>query len=97
MRVVAAAALAVGVNVSAAGARAQGAAPAAEPQESQQDELSRRATDPTASPPSFSLINDVTISYRDQPDGTSIDETGYDLRFQPVILSRPGAPPTSCG
>ena len=53
--------------------------------ESQQDELSRRATDPTASPPTFSLINDVTFSYRDRADGTPIDDTGYALRFQPVI------------
>ena len=60
------------------------AAPAASG-ESQQDELSRRATDPTASPPTFSLINDVTFSYRDRADGTPVDDTGYALRFQPVI------------
>jgi hypothetical protein len=60
------------------------AAPAASG-ESQQDELSRRATDPTASPPTFSFINDVTFSYRDRADGTPVDDTGYALRFQPVI------------
>jgi hypothetical protein len=53
--------------------------------ESEQDELSRRATDPTASPPSFAAINDVTTSYRDLEDGTPIDEDGYQLRFQPVV------------
>ena len=53
--------------------------------ESQQDELSRRATDPTASPLTFSFINDVTFSYRGRADGTPIDDTGYALRFQPVI------------
>ena len=31
------------------------------------------------------LINDVTFSYRDLADGTPIDDTGYALRFQPVI------------
>jgi len=54
------------------------AAPSAE---SERDELSRRATDPTASPPTFSLINDVTFSYRDRADGTPVDDTGYALRF----------------
>ncbi len=76
-RVVAAAALAAGLLVPAT--------TAAESAESQQDELSRRATDPTASPPNFSFINDVAFSYRDQADGTPIDDTGYALRFQPVI------------
>jgi hypothetical protein len=56
--------------------------------ESQQDELSRRATDPTASPPTFSLINDVTFNYRNLADGTPVDDTGYALRFQPVIPFR---------
>ena len=61
---------------------------AAEPataQESQQDELARRATDPTSSPPSFALINDFTFSYWDLADGTEVDDTGYALRFQPVL------------
>jgi hypothetical protein len=78
--------LAVGFLVGiapAAAADAPGAS--ALPAESQQDELSRRVTDPTASPPSFSLINDVTIDYRDRADGTAIDDTGYQLRFQPVV------------
>jgi len=60
------------------------AAPAASG-ESQADELSRRSTDPTASPPTFSFINDVTFSYWDRADGTPVDDTGYALRFQPVI------------
>lgn len=55
---------------------------------SQQEDLARRATDPTASPPNFSFINDVTFSYADQSDGTPVDDTGYDLRFQPVIPFR---------
>ena len=57
----------------------------AESQENQQDELARRATDPTASPPNFSFINDVAFDYYDLADGTPIDDTGYELRFQPVI------------
>jgi hypothetical protein len=57
----------------------------AEPAESAQDELSRRATDPTASPLTFGLINDVTTSYRDLEDGTPIDESGYLLKLQPVL------------
>jgi len=62
-----------------------GAPPAAEAGESEQDELSRRATDPTASPPSLALINDWTTSYRDLADGTPVEGTGYQLRFQPVV------------
>ena len=60
-------------------------ASSAAPAESAQDELSRRATDPTASPLTFGLINDVTTSYRDRADGTPIDENGYQLKFQPVL------------
>jgi hypothetical protein len=60
-------------------------APAQSGSESGQDELSRRATDPTASPPSFGLINEVTTSYRDLEDGAPVDETGYQLRFQPIV------------
>ena len=60
-------------------------APSAPPAESAQDELSRRATDPTASPLTFGFINDVTTSYRDLEDGTPIDENGYLLKFQPVL------------
>ena len=81
-------ALAAGLLAPVASTR--GDEPASGPQpapagESQADELSRRATDPTSSPPSFSLINDVTFSYRDLADGTEVDGPGYDLRFQPVI------------
>ena len=77
VRVFATAALAVGLLALAT-------APASA-QESEQEELSRRATDPTASPPNFSFINDFTLSYRDQSDGTPIDENGYLLKFQPVV------------
>jgi hypothetical protein len=58
---------------------------AQEPKPSQQEELARRATDPTASPPNFSFINALSLSYQDRVDGRPVDGTGYDLRFQPVI------------
>jgi hypothetical protein len=64
---------------------AEPTAPPPAPAESERDELSRRATDPTASPLTFGLINDVTTSYRDLEDGTPIDEDGYQLKLQPVI------------
>ena len=67
-----------------AGAATATNAPSAS-QESEANELSRRATDPTASPPNFSFINDFTLSYRDLADGTPVDENGYTLKFQPVI------------
>jgi len=74
------AALAAGFLILAAGARAdEGVA------ESQQDELSRRATDPTSSPTSFGLINDFTTSYRDLAGGAPVGGTGYQVRFQPII------------
>jgi hypothetical protein len=53
--------------------------------ESQQDELSRRATDPTASPPSFAGIGEWTTGYRDLADGTPVDEDGFAVRFQTVV------------
>ena len=96
-------ALAAGLFVPAAGVLAGDAGPPAapeegtaaaaqpapgEPQESEQDELARRATDPTASPPTFSLINDVTTSYWDRADGAPVDGSGYQLRFQPVVPFR---------
>jgi len=49
------------------------------------EELARRATDPTASPMSFGFINAFTMSYEDQSDGTPVDGTGYELKFQPVL------------
>lgn len=64
---------------------APAAASATAPGESQQDELSRRATDPTASPPSVALISDFTFDYQDRPDGIPIDEDGVELRFQSVV------------
>ena len=88
-RGIAVVALAAGLLVPVASARADEAAqdpkPMAAPSESEQDELSRRATDPTASPPNFGFISDVTTSYRDLEDGTPIDETGHQLKFQPVV------------
>ena len=89
--------VAMGMLLAAASARAQDSppasgsptgSPAAAPtarQESAEDELSRRATDPTNSPPSFAFINDVTLDYRSLADGTAIEGTGYQLRFQPVV------------
>lgn len=74
------AALAAGFLILAAGARADEG-----PAESREDELSRRATDPTASPPSFAFINDVTTSYRETAGGAPVDGTGYQIRFQPVV------------
>ena len=71
------------VAATTGAAQPPGAPP--ESTESERDELSRRATDPTASPLNFGLINDVTTSYRDREDGTPIDENGYTLKFQPVI------------
>jgi hypothetical protein len=53
--------------------------------ESEADELSRRATDPTSSPPNIGLINDFTLDYRDRADGTPKDGTGYQIRLQPVV------------
>jgi len=53
--------------------------------ESETEALARRATDPTSSPPSFGFVNDFGLDYRDLADGTPIDETGYALRFQPVV------------
>ena len=46
------------------------------------DELSREATDPTASLMAFNLINDFRTSYH------GLDDTGYEFRFQPVIPFR---------
>ncbi len=40
---------------------------------------------PPHRPPNFGFISDVTTSYRDLEDGTPIDETGYQLKFQPVV------------
>jgi hypothetical protein len=77
-------ALAAGPSGPAADARAEEVRPA----ESQQDELSRRATDPTSSPPSFALVNDFTLDYRDEADGTPVNGTGYALKFQPVVPFR---------
>jgi hypothetical protein len=70
--------------VATTGAAQPAAAPAPSA-ESERDELSRRATDPTASPLTFGVINDVMTSYRDLEGGTPIDENGYTLKFQPVI------------
>jgi hypothetical protein len=55
---------------------------------SQQDELARQATDPTASPMNFAFINVFRTDYSDLPDGTPVGGTGYDLKFQPVLPFR---------
>ncbi len=57
----------------------------AQQQPTQQEDLARRATDPTASPPSFSFIPDLSFTFSDRSDGTAVNGTGFDLRFQPVI------------
>jgi hypothetical protein len=43
------------------------------------DELSKQATDPTASLMAFNLTNDFRTSFH------GLDDTGYEFRFQPVI------------
>lgn len=55
------------------------------PAESQADELSRRATDPTASPMTFSLIGDVATDFYDLPGGTAVEGSSTELKFQPVL------------
>jgi hypothetical protein len=46
------------------------------------DDLSRQATDPTASLMSFNLINDFRTSFYD------LDDNGFEFRFQPVVPFR---------
>ena len=46
------------------------------------DELSRQATDPTASLMSFNFINDVRTSFY------GVDDDGFEFRFQPVVPFR---------
>ncbi len=46
------------------------------------DELSKQATDPTASLMSFNFINDFQTSFY------ALDDNGYEFRFQPVIPFR---------
>jgi len=58
------------------------------------DELSKRATDPTASPMTFSLIGDFTTSSYDLPGGAAREDSTV-LKFQPSCRSRPGAWRTS--
>ena len=48
------------------------------------NELSKRATDPTASPMTFSLIGDFTSSSYDLPDGSPRADSTV-LKFQPVL------------
>jgi hypothetical protein len=61
------------------------AVPPEESLEREEDELARRATDPTASPPNLAFINDVALVHWPRQDGTSVGEVGYQIRFQPVI------------
>jgi len=49
------------------------------------DDLARRSTDPTASPMTFSFVGTITTDYYDLADGSSIDGTGGDLAFRPVL------------
>ena len=58
-------------------AQAQDQAPAGDA-----DELSRQATDPTASLMAFNFINDFRTSFTDS------DDTGFEFRFQPVVPFR---------
>jgi hypothetical protein len=46
------------------------------------DELSRQATDPTASLMAFNFINDVRTSFY------GVDDDGFEFRFQPVVPFR---------
>ena len=55
----------------------QAAAPAGEA-----DDLSKQATDPTASLMSFNFINDFRTWY------TDLDDNGFEFRFQPVVPFR---------
>ena len=67
-------------------AASQAPAPAATPQApaggSDADELSRQATDPTASLMSFNFINDFRTSFY------GVDDDGFEFRFQPVVPFR---------
>lgn len=58
-------------------AQAQDQAPAGDA-----NELSRQATDPTASLMAFNLINDFRTTFTDS------DDTGFEFRFQPVVPFR---------
>jgi hypothetical protein len=75
------------LTLCAARATAQQATPA-DAGVSQEDELARQATDPTASPMNFAFINVIRTDYSDLPDGTPVGATGYDLKFQPVLPFR---------
>jgi len=66
----------------ASGAPSPPAAPQAPAGGSDADELSRQATDPTASLMAFNLINDFRTSFYD------LDDSGFEFRFQPVVPFR---------
>jgi len=66
-------------------ARAQSPVQSAPPQSSaphSSEDLSARATDPTAALMSFGFINDFHTSYHD------LDDHGFEFRFQPVVPFR---------
>jgi hypothetical protein len=68
-------------------ARAQSTAPQSTPQQPapaahSAEDLSARATDPTASLMSFSFVNDFHTSFYD------VDDKGLEFRFQPVVPFR---------
>ena len=60
-------------------ARAQSTA---QPAPQQSEDLSARATDPTAALMSFSFVNDFHTSLYD------LDDQGFEFRFQPVVPFR---------
>src|SRR6186997_2314477 len=65
------------------GARAQSTSvPPATQHPQHPDELSAKATDPTAALMSFGFINDFHTSFHE------LDDTGYEFRFQPVVPFR---------
>jgi hypothetical protein len=69
----------------ASSARAQSPRTQAAPQQpptQSSDDLSARATDPTASLMSFGFVNDFHTSFHD------LDDKGFEFRFQPVVPFR---------
>jgi hypothetical protein len=69
----------------ASSARAQSPRTQAAPQQpptQSPDDLSARATDPTASLMSFGFVNDFHTSFHD------LDDKGFEFRFQPVVPFR---------
>ena len=74
-------------SARAADATAPTPGAAAEPVVAEEDELSRQATDPTASLMAFNLIGTYTASFHG-PDVPSVADDRWALKFQPVIPFR---------